>query len=34
MATGVLIALAGLWLLLRTVIKDDRGETLVTKLIG
>jgi hypothetical protein len=32
--TGLFIALAGLWVILRTVRKDSTGRTLVDRLMG
>jgi hypothetical protein len=34
MAVGILLALAGLWLILRTVVRDSSGRTLVDRILG
>lgn len=34
MATGFLIALLGVFLLLRTVVKDGQGQTLVDRVLS
>lgn len=34
MAVGILLALAGLWIVLRTVTRDHSGRTLVDRLMG
>jgi hypothetical protein len=34
MATGVVLLLAGVWLVLRTVVKDDQDHNLVDKVLG
>lgn len=34
MATGVVLAALGFWLIMRTVTKDDSGRTLVDRITG
>lgn len=34
MATGLLLFLAGAWVLLRTVVKNDEGENLVDRVLA
>jgi len=34
MATGFLLAVLGVWLVLRTVVKNSRGDTLVDTVLG
>jgi hypothetical protein len=33
-ATGVVLAIIGIWLILRTVVHDDQGQNLVDKILG
>jgi hypothetical protein len=34
MAVGILLALFGLWVVLRTVVKDSQGKTLVDRILN